>query len=348
LDRVKIDFVEADFTSDNTNGFAPLTVNFTDRSANSPSGWKWDFDNDGKIDTTVQNPSHIYKTAGVYTVKLLVSKTGSSDSLIKTSYITVKEPVKADFSSNEVIGKKPLTIHFTDQTIGNPTSWQWDFNNDGVFETYNQNPTYTFINEGVYTIKLKVQKPGSTDSIIKTNYITVVTPVQAQFAANNTVGTAPFSVTFNNYSSGSPTSWQWDFNNDGIVDATSMNPTYTYSAIGVYTVKLIALKEGSADTLIRTNYIMVDRPSDISIVTGNAAIIISPNPTSGLINIQMPDLKAGSISIEIIDITGKNAHFGILTFNHGFSTDISGLPAGPYYIRIISKEKVFASKIIKK
>ena len=34
--------------------------------------WQWDFDNDGNIDSSVQNPSHTYTVQGIYDVTLSV------------------------------------------------------------------------------------------------------------------------------------------------------------------------------------------------------------------------------------------------------------------------------------
>jgi len=77
----------ANFTAATTAGCAPLSVNFTDNSTNSPTSWSWNF---GDSQTsTLQNPSHTYNTAGIYTVTLQATNPGGSDSEIKTNYITV-------------------------------------------------------------------------------------------------------------------------------------------------------------------------------------------------------------------------------------------------------------------
>jgi len=77
----------ADFTAMPTSGDAPLTVEFTDLSANSPTAWSWDFgDNET---STEQNPTHVYTTAGAYTVTLTASNIDGSDSAAKADYITV-------------------------------------------------------------------------------------------------------------------------------------------------------------------------------------------------------------------------------------------------------------------
>ena len=54
-------------------GPRPFTVQFTDTSPVLGTAWRWDFQNDGTIDSTVQNPTWTYTTAGTYTVRLVVT-----------------------------------------------------------------------------------------------------------------------------------------------------------------------------------------------------------------------------------------------------------------------------------
>ena len=93
--------VTADFSATPTSGNAPLTVSFTDLSSASSAidSWQWDFDNDGTIDSTQQNPTFVYMTPGIYSVSLAVSAGGFSDELVITDYIEVLDPI----SSEEII-----------------------------------------------------------------------------------------------------------------------------------------------------------------------------------------------------------------------------------------------------
>jgi PKD repeat protein len=81
----------ADFMANQTLGNAPLAVRFTDLSTGNPATWEWDFENDGNIDDTSQNPVHAYTIPGIYTVSLTVRNAGGSDAEVKLGYITVRE-----------------------------------------------------------------------------------------------------------------------------------------------------------------------------------------------------------------------------------------------------------------
>ncbi len=67
-----IDLANAKFTSDVTEGVAPLTVNFSDLSPNSPVGWDWSFGT-GDVSTS-QNPQYIYNDPGIYDVSLIIDE----------------------------------------------------------------------------------------------------------------------------------------------------------------------------------------------------------------------------------------------------------------------------------
>ena len=105
--------LNADFIEDVTSGTAPLAVNFTDQSTGSPTSWEWDFDNDGTVDATVQNPEYTFQNAGTYTVSLTVSDGTSSDTETKTDYIIVHEP-SGDFT---VLNTGPHDIRLDDFSL---------------------------------------------------------------------------------------------------------------------------------------------------------------------------------------------------------------------------------------
>jgi hypothetical protein len=80
--------------------------------------------------------------------------------------------------------------------------------------------------------------PTNTDCTGDTSQPTGSAPTASFTAAPGAAIT--HTVNFTDTSSNSPTSWQWDFTNDGIVDSTAQNPSFNYSAAGPFTVKLTA------------------------------------------------------------------------------------------------------------
>lgn len=95
----------------------------------------------------------------------------------------------------------------------------------------------------------------------------------AEFTANQTIGCAPFTVTFDNFSSQSD-SYLWDFGNNN-TSSTIFNPTITYTTPGTYTVKLFVtdstcLLTDSMDIVITvTDALVLNTTPDMQLCTSN-------------------------------------------------------------------------------
>ncbi len=88
-------------------------------------------------------------------------------------------------------------------------------------------------------------------------------PPVADFSASSTTFEVNQIVTFADLSTNTPTSWTWSFNPNRVVyfggtSASSQNPLVAFTAIGNYTVSLIATNAGGFDTETKTGYIDVD------------------------------------------------------------------------------------------
>lgn len=164
---------EADFTAMPRVGEVPLEVQFTDQSVGEIDEWRWDFNNDGVVDSTLQNPRHIYDEAGMYPVSLTVNNSGGSDYETKIGYLEFTLPCKVDFmaESTEVTGVQD--IQFIDLSQGKVTSWAWDFDSDGVIDSTEQNPIYSYSRNGDYTVTLTINGPACELSVTKDRYIHV-------------------------------------------------------------------------------------------------------------------------------------------------------------------------------
>jgi PKD repeat protein len=173
----------AAFTAAPTSGNAPLTVTFTDQSTNFPAAWSWNF-GDGQT-STAQNPSHSYDSPGTYAVILTVMNAAGSDSETKIGYITATVPLPvAAFTGTPVSGPVPLTVAFTDQSTNSPTSWSWNFGDGNMAIT--QNPSHTYIVQGIYTVTLTATNAGGSDPEIKIGYITVGNPPESLVVITST------------------------------------------------------------------------------------------------------------------------------------------------------------------
>jgi len=245
----------AAFVSNGTSGTVPLSVQFVDLSTNSPTSWAWSF-GDGTT-STLQSPVHTYTTSGTYTVTLTATNGGGSSTVTKADYIGAGKiatiPVAA-FVSSVTSGTSPLTVQFVDSTTNSPTSWIWSFG-DGNMSTL-QNPTHTYTASDTYTITLIATNAAGSDTVTKSNYITVTytTPV-ANFTSDITNGTVPLTVRFTDTSENSPTTWSWKFGDGG--KSSDQNPAHEYTDAGTYSVSLTAKNSAGSNTTKMTGYITV-------------------------------------------------------------------------------------------
>jgi uncharacterized repeat protein (TIGR01451 family) len=110
----------ANFSTDVSSGYAPLSVQFTDLFENA-TGWSWDF-GDGAISAD-RYPIHTYSTTGLYTVNLTVSNANGKDSKLATISVFAQ----------------PAIIVFPGYT--NPPT---DLDQDGLYEDINGNGRLDF------------------------------------------------------------------------------------------------------------------------------------------------------------------------------------------------------------
>jgi PKD repeat protein len=205
-----------------------LRVLFMDASVGTPTSWLWHF-GDGTGPVTTRNPSHTYTAAGTYTVSLTITNAfGVSDSTSQFVTVSLGSPPQADFSFQS----SGLNVAFLDGSTGGPTSWAWSFGDGTSADT--QNPQHTYKAAGTYSVTLTVSNAAGSSS--KTKLVTVSQGdppvVDFAFQANG------FTVVFADQSTGSPTSWSWDFGDGGT--SSQKNPSHTYAKAGTYAVVLTA------------------------------------------------------------------------------------------------------------
>ena len=107
--------------------------------------------------------------------------------LAKESFGIIELATDFDVSStNSYIGDE---IQFTDTSLGNPTTWEWDFENDGIYDSFEQNPIHNYSTVGTYSVKLKITRDTQEDFLIEDNLITIehIPPAEPQNVQVNIV-----------------------------------------------------------------------------------------------------------------------------------------------------------------
>lgn len=192
----------------------------------------------------------------------------------------------ANFSGSPVSGCSPMIISFQDLSTGSPVSWLWNFGNSNTSTL--QNPTATYFTPGTYTVSLTATNGAGSNTITRTQYITVYENPTVDFSATITSGCFPLRVQFQDLSSpgngNTNVAWLWDFGNGNT--STLQNPFITFPAAGIYSVTLrVTNDKGCTKVLSKPNYITVtagvvsafthtlatvcNAPADISFTNGS-------------------------------------------------------------------------------
>ena len=253
----------------------------------------------------------------------------------------------AEFSAQPLSGYSPLIVDFQDESLGNITAWEWDFNNDGIIESYEQNPSFTFNQPGIYSVALTISDGSNEDTNIKEDYITVIEVLCSDFFGEPLYGVNPLEVNFTDISTGNPINWLWDFDNDGFIDSNEQNPAYTYNNVGVYTVSLTVSDGNSEDTEIKSDYITVTSTSSQNEITILESKLFqnNPNPFNPITSIKfdIEDNETGILSVYNLKgqlIESQQYESG----NHNFVWDASDLSSGLYFYKLVIKNKPVAVK----
>lgn len=229
--------------------------NFIDTSTHAGGdpvvAWEWDFGNG--IESTQQNTTHTFNTAGTKEVILMIKTAHCADTTKMN--INVEAAPEADFSSNINSGCAPLEIDFTNLSNGGD-NFIWIFGDGGI--SSDENPTHTFENFGnvdsIYHVKMVARNAfGCSDTVQQS--ITVHPRATAQFQAFYTPACNADPANFQNNSMHA-TSYIWDFG-DGSPTSTEANPSHDFvnnsGTLKNYTVTLVASTDfGCSDTSTAT------------------------------------------------------------------------------------------------
>lgn len=143
-------------------GCTDKEIDFTDKSVSNVTGknitkWQWDFGDNSPI-STEQNPKHVYKTDGEFTVKLFVAAENGCMSEVVEHKILINPKVTAKFNAKTATCIN-TDVNFKDQstiTGGNIVKWTWDMGDQkGTLQKTDGNAfNYRYDTPGEYTVTL--------------------------------------------------------------------------------------------------------------------------------------------------------------------------------------------------
>lgn len=197
------------------------------------------------------------------------------------------------------------------------TQYRWDFNNDGVTDATGQQVNRAFFSPGNVSVRLTVtDNLGLTSTT--TQFLTVSQPSQppvASFTINPNNPLVGQSVTFNAGNSFDPdgfiAQYRWDFNGDGLTDATGAQVNRTFFSPGNVTVRLTVIDNQNL-TATSTQFLTVTQQQPQPQPTIPGFFVTSPSPN--VINIRVQGQSSWNF---------QNRGFRILLETDGVFTGVS-------------------------
>ncbi len=260
-----------DFSTQNVCEYdSMIFVNNTTIPSADAMTYVWSFGDNSVL--SVESPTHLYNTEGVYSVNLEATSLNGciSDSTID---VEVYDEPSAQFTLANGCVYEEFT--FTDYTFTTSTidNWEWDYSEGNTSSL--QSPSHNFSSEGVYQIQLIVT---TTDLCKDTNVIDLEVypkPV-ANFTPNNVCLNVP--STFLDISTVStqvfpnetisPNS-SWDFG-DALV-GSGQSVSHTYNSPGAYLAEII----------VATNHNCKDTAQTIVLVHSNPVASFTTSDSTG-------------------------------------------------------------------
>jgi PKD repeat protein len=226
------------------------TISFTDSSTvsnDSIHAWSWDFgDLSGSV---LQNPQHLYSQAGLYTVSLISTSTGSCSDTISKFIIVNQSPEHSITGTDACLG---TNSYFTSTIMGATTDtigYVWNFG-DNSFST-SKNPVHNYFLPGNFTVTLTTTNlVNSCNADTSVNIDVYALPV-AGFTSTGSCINAQIAFTDTSKTGSAPlTSWNWNFGNGGT--STVTNPVVTFNTAGITPLKLtVTDQNGCKDSISR-------------------------------------------------------------------------------------------------
>ncbi len=229
------------------------------------------------------------------------------------------------------------SIVFSTDYLGDSLTYSWSFDDGGSNVTTSGPHTIVYTTPGQKNVQLAVTGPNGIS-----NYSMPVQVVPLPIASFSSTFAGQIG-TFTSTASDALT-YLWDFG-DGDV-GTLINPVHTFSDTGSYTVCLTVTNDCGADTICQ----------NVDILTGNKdlqavfpGIQLTPNPATDYVSIANLSKMGYDLAIDILDMTGRVVGTSTnlyLQIGERKILDVSDLPSGIYWVKLMSWDQVAFAKIV--
>ncbi len=202
--------------------------------------------------------SYTYNTLGEFTTIVTASNWISSD--VATTIVTIDDNIPVVSFVHNAPHRLGMTTSFTNTSSGTNLSYEWNFGDGSPLSTA-ENPTHTYLTSDTFTVVMTATNSQGSDSHSDTVTITTPAPIEGvaiQDSSPTTLGDVTHLLV--TLTDGEDVSYVWNLGDGSAqVEADSVF-SYTYGAVGEYTVVATATNSVSSEVTTTTVTIIDEVP----------------------------------------------------------------------------------------
>jgi len=201
----------------------------------------------------------------------------------------------AGFTASQTTICSGTNVQFTDQSVGNPTSWNWTFEGGNPPTSTLQNPIVNYPVPGVYDVTLTIFQGSNSNTYTSADMIHVdgtllIAPQQPAGAAELCSDT-PSQFTTTVLSGATSYAWSVSPSNAGVITGTGLTGTFTGSSTyaGQYAITVKGVNAcGQSPASQPLSATLFHKPLEYSIYAGGGYCIGGPG-----VEIKLEDSETG-------------------------------------------------------
>jgi PKD repeat protein len=230
--------------------------------------YDWEF-SDGET-YSGERGSRTFAEPGSYTVTLTVTDdTGGTDTVNRT--VRVKVPPSASVSWSPQKPADDALVTFTANSSDTVTTYEWDFDGDGTYDATGKTVEHRFPEGGSKTVTLRAVGPSGVANVIeRTIQVRDVKPT-ANVTWEPQVPRGGQDVVFRANSSDEIASYEWDFDNDGEIEATGQKVTHRFAKNGKQAVVLYITDEYGDEAKL-SRIVTLQQSASFSLTGGSSTV----------------------------------------------------------------------------
>ena len=239
---------------------------------------------------TIKFNTDSVKTYDVSIINIVDSNGCTISNVINNKFISVKEKPIFEFSTIDTLGCPPFEVQFVDSSKNKPfTKITWDFGNKRDTTISQSKYLNRYTQTGTYSVVGIAELNGCFDTVIKNNYIKVVTPPKADFLTDkNETDILNTQVEFTNTSKGTISYLDWVFSDASPIEHAKNFFHKFPSEINTYEITLTAFTSKDCfDTKTKTikinDVILVYVPNSFTPNGDESNNVFLPVITSGVV-----------------------------------------------------------------